>query len=213
MPIGDQLLFNDYEYCLNLGGFSNISFENNGERVAYDICPVNLVLNAYAQKLDKPYDNEGILASTGQVQHDLLEQLNDLPYYKQSWPKSLGKEWVDELIFPLLKTYQFKPADVLRTFVEHIAIQLSNNIQPVSKVLVTGGGAHNNFLLSRLSEISDAHLVIPKKDIVDYKEAVIFGFLGVLRIKNIVNCLKSVTGASIDHCSGKIFKPKNCFND
>ncbi len=209
VPIGDRLLFSNYDYCLNLGGFANISFESNDERIAFDICPVNIVLNHYVSKINLEYDNKGQLASTGKVNHDLLDQLNKLQFYKDQPPKSLGLEWVELNIFPLIDSYKLQIKEVLRTYLEHIAIQISEILsQENSKVLVTGGGVFNEFLMQRIQHFSNSEVIIPDNEIVEFKEALIFGLLGVLKARNEINCLKSVTGAERNHSSGKILIPK-----
>jgi len=207
VPIGDQLLFNEYDYCLNLGGFANISHQNSGIRIAYDICPVNIVLNHYVQKLGLDYDDEGKQAAEGEIDIQLLDKLNDLSFYRQDPPKSLGLEWVISKIYPLIDKSELKIKDILRTYVEHIALQLSNEIKKESSVLITGGGTYNSFLINRLKAVCEAKFNIPNDQLIDYKEALIFGFLGVLRLRDENNCLSSVTGAERDHCSGFIFNP------
>lgn len=207
VPIGDAFLFADYDYCLNLGGFSNSSFDEDGTRKAYDICPVNIVLNYLANKLNLEYDAGGKIAESGAIHTDLLKELNALSFYRQPAPKSLGFEFVVNFIFPLFDKYNLSVNDLLRTFTEHIARQLSQNIKPNKRVLVTGGGAYNDFLIKRFKAISHSELIIPEPEIINFKEALIFAFLGLLRIKNKVNCLKSVTGASRDHSSGKVWLP------
>jgi len=210
VPIGDRLLFNDYEYCLNLGGFANISYELNNERIAFDICPVNIVLNYYVSKLKMEYDDKGQLASTGNINEDLLFKLNALQFYNEKAPKSLGLEWVELNVFPLIELFKLQTEDILRTYIEHVAIQISKIIlHKKRKVLVTGGGVYNDFLMHRIECFSKSEIVIPSDEIVEYKEALIFGLLGVLKEINEVNCLKSVTGAKQDHSSGKILIPKN----
>lgn len=210
VPIGDRLLFNNYDYCLNLGGFANISFESNNERVAYDICPVNIVLNHYVSELGIEYDDKGQLASRGIINYELLEQLNQLNFYNEQPPKSLGLEWVELNVFPLIESFNLKIEDVLRTFIEHIAIQISKTLKlKDSKLFITGGGVYNEFLISRLKSYSESKIIIPEEEIIEYKEALIFGLLGVLKERNEVNCLKSVTGAKKNHSSGKILIPKN----
>jgi anhydro-N-acetylmuramic acid kinase len=208
VPIGDRLLFGDYKYCLNLGGFANVSFERKNERIAYDICPVNIVLNHYVLKLNLEYDDKGQLASQGQVHDELLARLNRLQFYQEEAPKSLGLEWVELNIFPLIDSFQLKVEDVLRTFVEHIAIQIARILdRKEADVLFTGGGVYNEFLINRLKSFTDTSIIIPNQKIIEYKEALVFGFLGVLRDRLEVNCLKSVTGATRDHSSGKILLP------
>ena len=163
------------------------------------------MLNNYAKQLGFDYDDKGNLAKSGENITSLLEQLNNLSYYQQFPPKSLGLEWVQEKIVPLLDGSTQKEIDILRTFTEHIAQQIAANFKHKSTVLVTGGGAYNEYLLSRIQYYKDVTLVKPANELVEYKEAVIFGFLGILRLRDEVNCLKSVTGASKDHSSGKIY--------
>lgn len=209
VPIGDKLLFSEYDFCLNLGGFANISTDFDNQRIAYDICPVNLVLNHYVKRKGLDYDNEGQIASTGTISKELLTQLNNLGFYKVIHPKSLGLEWVYQNIFPLINSFQLETNDVLKTFVEHIAVQLTSEINKKKNVsvLVTGGGVYNSYLMSRLATYSKNKIMIPSKAIIEFKEALIFGFLGVLKLRNEVNCLKSVTGASENHSSGKVYLP------
>lgn len=202
VPIGDRHLFGHYDQCLNLGGFSNISFERDNERIAYDVCPVNIVLNALARRQGMPYDMDGEMARSGEINKDLLSRLNDLDFYKIKEKKSLGKEWVLENVMPLLDEQDLKTSSLLATFSEHVADQLAKNIS--GEVLVTGGGAYNKFLISRLRAKTSSKVHIPEKTIIDYKEAMIFGFLGVLRLRNEVNALASVTGASRDSCTGLV---------
>jgi anhydro-N-acetylmuramic acid kinase len=205
VPIGDRLLFPNYDYCLNLGGFANCSFEKNGKRIAFDICPANIVLNKYAEKLGQDYDESGKLAASGKVNSELLQKLNALAFYTEKPPKSLGLEWVKENVFPLLETFDISSEDILRTFTEHIAVQLTNQFSKDASVLMTGGGVYNSFLIERLKGIATIKVIIPTLEIVEYKEALIFGLLGVLKLREEVNCLASVTGASMDHSSGKVY--------
>ncbi|WP_299553893.1 anhydro-N-acetylmuramic acid kinase [Seonamhaeicola sp.] len=207
VPIGDELLFADYDFCMNLGGFANISTKIDNKRIAYDICPANIVLNHYVNKLGLEYDDGGQLAAKGSINADLLQQLNALSFYKASPPKSLGLEWVCDHVFPLIDAYESHMNNVLRTFVEHMAIQISESVsgKPNSSVFITGGGTYNTFLIERIKALSNNKIVIPSKAIIEFKEALIFGFLGVLKLRNETNCLASVTGASKDHSSGKIY--------
>ncbi len=205
VPIGDALLFGQYEYCLNLGGFANISFDENGKRIAYDICAVNYVLNRLAKRLGKNYDVDGTLSASGKIIPEILEKLNAFPHFKKSPPKSIGREWVEEFIFPLLSENE-KTEDLLRTFTEHAVGQISKAISGSGKVFVTGGGAHNLFFIGQLKEKCNAEISIPDSKTVDFKEALIFGFLGLLRWNGQINTLASVTGASRDSSGGEIFK-------
>lgn len=209
VPIGDKLLFSEYDYCLNLGGFANISYERNSQRIAFDICPVNIVLNHYASKAGYQFDKDGILAQGGNLHMPLLEELNknSFFYIAKHTPKSLGKEWVLKNVFPIIDAYNLSVNDVLRTYCEHIAIQLTNTLDnsPNKKLLITGGGAYNNFLVTSLKQKCEIQLLLPEKQIIEFKEALIFAFLGVLRMRNEVNCLSSVTGAATDSSGGSIY--------
>jgi anhydro-N-acetylmuramic acid kinase len=214
VPIGDRLLFNEFDYCLNLGGFANISFEekkgNKNEllRIAYDVCPVNIALNYLAEKLGHSYDHNGDIAKKGIVSEELLYKLNELSFYKLSPPKSLGLEWVKKHVFPLLEKSNISVIDQISTVTEHIAFQLVNQFKVDSKILITGGGTFNLFLLERMNSLKKINLVLPSSKLIEYKEALIFGLLGVLKLRNENNCLKSVTGAIKDHSSGEIFRIK-----
>lgn len=207
VPIGDALLFSNYTYCLNFGGFANISTQVDNKRVAFDVCPVNIVLNHYVKTLGLDFDDKGQLASKGTVNYNLLNKLNALAFYNLQAPKSLGLEWVNTHVLPLIDASEKSIKNILRTFVEHIAIQVSKVVKnsSASNVLLTGGGAYNTFLLSRVQGFTNAEIIIPSKDIIEFKEALIFGFLGVLKLQGQNNCLKSVTGAKKDHSSGKIY--------
>lgn len=206
VPIGDKLLFSRYDYCLNLGGFANCSFEKEAKRIAYDICPVNIVLNFYAEKLGKPYDEGGEIAASGTLEKVLLEKLNSIEFYDYAPPKSLGLEWVQQHIFPKLEASGLVSEDILTTFTEHVAMQLASQFSKSASVFVTGGGTYNDYLLSRVKFYQELVLVMPSEEIIEFKEALIFGLLGVLKLRNEVNCLASVTGATKDHSSGEIFK-------
>jgi len=207
VPIGDELLFAEYDSCLNLGGFANVSFKKNGQRIAFDICPVNIVLNHYVHTLGLEYDDKGNIASEGTLNDDLLDQLNALSFYKKEAPKSLGLEWVQSEIIPLIDSFVLDVPTILRTFVEHVSMQIANSINGKKEVLITGGGVFNCFLLDRIRHHSNTKIVQPSPEIVNFKEALIFAFLGLLRIDNQVNCLQSVTGAKKDHSSGVVFYP------
>ena len=207
VPIGDELLFSEFAYCLNLGGFSNISTQLNDERIAYDVCPVNIVLNHYVQQLGVPYDDGGKTAASGKVNLTLLERLNALEFYQLSYPKSLGLEWVQQTIFPLIDAYKLATPNILRTFVEHCAIQISKQFYNKGSVLVTGGGMYNLLLIDRIKSLSGNDIHLPEPNLIEFKEALIFGLLGVLKLRGEVNVLASVTGAKKNHSSGVVF---NC---
>lgn len=207
VPIGDRLLFGDFDYCINLGGFANISYEQHSERIAYDLCPVNICLNPLAERLGRPFDKGGNLARSGKVIPGFLEQLNKLLYYHMDYPKSLGLEWVRAKIDPLMAQYDNKPEDLLNTFTAHIAQQIAKPIAEGSRVLFTGGGAYNTYLMECIRAQKELAVVAASTVLIEFKEALIFALLGVLRLRNEVNVLSSVTGALNDHSSGVIFNP------
>ena len=209
VPIGDRLLFSGYQACVNLGGFANISYERNDLRIAFDICPVNIVMNYYSNKMGLEYDDKGALASKGTIHQGLLKELNSLTFYSKKPPKSLGLEWVQQYVFPLVDKYKLDSHNILRTFLEHVAQQISQIIQPFDTILFTGGGVYNDFLIKRIEDIGKNNIIIPADDIINYKEALIFALLGLLKLQGQVNCLSSVTGAQKNHSSGKIFTTNN----
>lgn len=207
VPIGDRILFSEYDYCLNLGGFSNVSFEQDGKRIAFDISPVNTVLNFYANKLGLAYDDKGNIARSGETDMTLLEELDNLSYYQKPYPKSLGFEFVKSIVLPLMESYDISLEDKMHTFTKHIAKQTAFALpERKGKMLVTGGGAYNTFLLESVQDyLPELSLIVPDAKTLEYKEALIFGLLGVLKLRKEINVLSSVTGAKKDHSSGSIF--------
>jgi len=206
VPVGDQLLFSNYDACVNLGGFANISFEKENRRIAYDICPVNVLLNHFSQKMGYEFDSGGEISAQGAIDKRILDQLNSLDYYSILPPKSLGIEWANKWVFPIMSKIE-NLKDILRTYTEHAAFQIVKNIQGCEKVLFTGGGVFNTFLMDRINALSSSEIIIPDEKLIDYKEALIFAFLGLLKLEDKINCLSSVTGAKQNHSSGKIFTP------
>jgi anhydro-N-acetylmuramic acid kinase len=208
VPIGDQLLFGNYDACLNLGGFANASLTDQGVLVAYDLCAVNTVLNFLAQKKGLEYDFGGALAQKGKRIDSLFETLESLDFYTQTPPKSLGIEWVHTVLFPILNKYDSHPVeDLLYTYSLHIGKQIGLCFGSGQQVLASGGGVKNDFLMHQIQKHTPAKICIPDLEIIDFKEALIFGLLGVLRLREENNCLASVTGAPRDHSSGMIFQP------
>jgi anhydro-N-acetylmuramic acid kinase len=207
VPIGDRILFTDYDYCLNLGGFSNVSFEENGKRIAFDISPVNTVLNYYANQLGLDYDDKGKISKSGKINSDLLNALNALDYYQKSFPKSLGFEFVKTVVLPLMENYAIAIEDKMTTFTEHVGLQTGLALpNSQGKMLITGGGAYNDFLIARMQHyLPNLDLIIPDVKTLEYKEALIFALLGVLKLRGEINVLHSVTGARNDHSSGVVY--------
>lgn len=217
VPIGDKLLFREYDFCLNLGGISNISFEKDGERIAYDIGLANMPLNYITHKMGFAYDEDGKLARIGKLDPDLLQQLNNLRYYQLPYPKSTGYEWFTSEIIPLIEASNISNEDLLHTFIHHNCEQIAlaahkhkNNSKSISKLLATGGGALNQFFMDTLQNKLGPNIgvVVPHKTLIAYKEALVFALMGVLRLEGKTNVLKSVTGATTDSCSGEVFFPK-----
>lgn len=222
VPMGEKLLFEGYAYFLNIGGIANISYHGNEVHRGFDICPANRILNMLSQQVDKPYDENGIMAAAGKIHGDLLYQLNALPYYKEQYPKSLDNEFGTDIIYPLIQSFSISISDALATYVEHIAIQISKSIELIIKVenifssensiMITGGGAFNEYLVSRISFHLATHsinVVVPEKSIVAFKEALIMALLGVLRWREEETVLSSTTGASRNSIGGALWMGGN----
>lgn len=211
--IGDELMFREYDFCLNLGGFANVSTSKDGKRIAYDICPANILLNRLAREFGKDYDEGGAIAETGHIDYDLLADLNAINYYHQPPPKSLGREWINKNLWFRVRESEASKEDKMKTLVDHMGEQIGNNIEDlckddggssVKRVLVTGGGAFNHTLIEHIRTHTDAEIVVPEDMIVMYKEALIFALMGVLRVQNKVNILSSMTGADHDSVGGEL---------
>ena len=206
VPIGDKLLFGEYDYCLNIGGFANISFDDdNNRRIAYDLCPVNYCLNRLMRTRGQEYDTNGLTARSGKVNNNLLDALDALAYYRKPAPKSLAQEWVDEQVMPLIERCTDTFENKMATLTEHAARQISRPINEGKRVLVTGGGTYNIFLKERTLAYKNFEWVQPGSAVVEFKEALIFAFLGLRRAEGLPNCLKSVTGTAHDVVSGQMY--------
>jgi anhydro-N-acetylmuramic acid kinase len=210
VPIGDFGLFQSIaDGFLNIGGISNISFQKNNKVYAYDISPGNLPLNILIQSIGKTYDENGELAASGTVNQTLFEQLNNLEFYQKKGPKSLGIEWITKEFTPIIDRFDETLANKLATICEHIAFQIGRiaNATEIQKLLITGGGALNKYLTNRISHYFSGQIEIPSIKIIEFKEAIIFGFLGVLYLEKKINCLNEVTGARRNSCSGVLHLP------
>jgi anhydro-N-acetylmuramic acid kinase len=208
VPIGDKLLFQDLaEGFLNIGGFSNVSFIRNNTSYAFDICPSNLIFNLFAEQNDTTYDENGRLGRLGDIDQKLLKTLNNLPYYKMKHPKSLGTEWLENSFLSVLP--ETISLDTITTCYHHVAQQIAKSLknEAIGSVLITGGGAKNNFLIELINFYYHGEIVLPEEKIIDFKEAIIFALLGVLRADKQPNCLASVTGAQKNSISGIIHYP------
>jgi anhydro-N-acetylmuramic acid kinase len=207
VPAGDKFLFQEFDVCLNLGGIANLSMDIKKQRVAFDVCYVNMALNYLAAKAGKEYDAGGNMASEGEVDKTLLKKLTAIYNRYRKQRPSLGREMFERDIQPLLDQENISLKDRLRTVVESSAREIMDTIlshKKYPKVLMTGGGAFNSFLVTCMLELAgdEATLIIPEEEIVKFKEAMVFAFLGVLRVRDEVNCLKSVTGAATDSSAG-----------
>jgi len=213
VPIGDDLLFNDYEFCLNLGGIANVSYKLNDKQIAFDICTCNMLLNYLANKEGMDFDKDGNLAKTGKVVPELLEALNSHEYYSSNAPKSIGIEFFNKFIKPIIEGRNEAINDLIHTCCVHISNQISASINPYTnnkkKLLITGGSTHHLFLIQKLKEEINCEIIIPSNDIINYKEAIIFAFMGVLRKLNMNNVLSSVTGSTKNHSAGIIYWAPN----
>jgi anhydro-N-acetylmuramic acid kinase len=214
VPIGDQVFFGEYDYCLNLGGISNISLEQKGKRIAYDIGLANMILNYITRKIDLDYDKGGELASSGEINQNMLDRLNGLKYYLLPHPKSIGYEWFVEEVVPIVDITKDSTENLLHTSIHHICEKVAQQIKlnitkEESSLFVTGGGALNDFLIKTLQDKlgSSVTVVTPNKELIEFKEAVVFALMGALRIEQEINVLKSVTGAKRDSSSGVIYLP------
>lgn len=206
VPIGDELLFADYDICLNLGGIANISYKKDGKRVAHDVCPANQLLNFLSKQKELDFDRGGELARSGSVNKKLQTLLVQDKYYSTSAPKSLSNQYVQKSFIEIIDSFDDTIENKLRTCNEHIVQQIHQDTETLPKgtLLATGGGAHNSYLVHRLSEISKHEIIVPDRILVDFKEALVFAFMGVLRYRNEINCLASVTGATADSSVGVI---------
>lgn len=209
VPIGDRLLFAEYYFCINIGGIANISFEADNKRVAFDICPANQLLNHLSRQIGKPFDENGNIAQLGKMDNRLFGELNNHPYYSLPYPKSMGNQLVTDTFIDMIDDSDTKLEDKLYTACKHIAHQIKMIINKTKggNILITGGGAHNSFLTTAIQKEVRQNITIPDKAIVDFKEAMIFAFMGMLRLEEKTNCLASATGAKRDSSSGAVYLP------
>lgn len=207
VPIGDRLLFSEFDVCLNLGGIANLSTDVKKKRIAYDICFMNMGLNYLASKAGKSFDEDGAMAERGVVNREMLKQLDGVYAKWRKGRPSLAREHFEEYVLPILNDDKISLNDRLRTSVESSAKEIAMAIRSTAKnpkVLCTGGGAQNAFFISSLLDAcgDDAQLIVPDSSVINFKEALVFAFLGTLRARNEVNCLHTVTGASRSTSSG-----------
>lgn len=216
VPIGEKILLGDYDFFLNLGGIANVSVNHSTKYLAFDVCPANRVLNLLVASEGKAFDEDGAMAAAGSVHHELLNKLNALPYYGEAYPKSLANDFGTDEVYPIAEAAGLSTKDALRTYVEHIAVQVRKAVEqllPLAKdgglkMLATGGGALNGFLVQRLREVLqplNVSIEIPGKDMIQFKEALIMALIGVLRWREENNVLASVTGAQRNSIGGAVW--------
>lgn len=212
VPIGEKLLWEPIRYFLNIGGICNITKKQDEQVIAFDVCPANRVLNTLAQTKGQAYDNKGELSAKGSIHQELLDALNEQSYYQLSPPKSLANEFGAEVLMKIIDGYSISIEDKLRTMVEHIAIQVANVLDndgvSEEQLLVTGGGALNDFLIKTLQEkltTKQIKVIVPDEDLIGYKEAVVMALIGILRWREEANVLSSVTGARESSIGGALW--------
>jgi anhydro-N-acetylmuramic acid kinase len=216
VPIGERLLWPDIPIFLNIGGIANVSVNTSAGYLAYDVCSANRMLNRLAMQNGKAYDEGGRMAASGNINEKILAELNELPYYAKRYPKSLDNAFGDDVVFPLLNREESSIEDLLATYTEHIAIQIATAVEKHlpylsashASIMVTGGGALNDFLLNRLeAHLSPMRVQVERPDhlIVQYKEALVMALLGVLRWREETTAISSVTGASRDSIGGALW--------
>jgi anhydro-N-acetylmuramic acid kinase len=213
VPIGEKLLLAEYSYFLNIGGIANVSINTSDNYSAFDVCAANRVLNMLAAKKNLLYDDGGRIAASGKLNESLFQQLNALDYYNKPAPKSLANSFGIEVVYQMIEAANLSIEDALRTYTEHIAFQINAAIsQEITttgrKMLVTGGGAFNIFLIKRISDLlieKSVEIVVPDEQLVQYKEALIMALIGVLRWREEINVLASVTGAAKNSIGGALW--------
>ena len=214
VPVGDKLLFHEYDYLLNIGGIANITIKHGDSLLAFDVCPANQVLNVLAAREGKNMDENGAMAAKGILLVNLLDELNNAAYYRQQPPKSLSNEAAQDLVFPKLLESENNNFDLLATATQHIAEQITEavNAYPHGKeqarLLATGGGAFNTYLIDQLRDLlapMNVAVVVPDANVVKYKEALVMALIGTLRWREEANVLRSVTGAARDSVGGALW--------
>lgn len=213
VPIGDKLLFADYDYLLNIGGIANLT-TSGSNYVAFDVCAANQILNQLATRNGAIMDESGAMAASGVLLGEVLDQLNALPYYSVYGPKSLSNEQAVDMIFPILNRSSHNTNDLLHTVVVHIAQQVAKSVKhqdasgEPKKMLITGGGAFNDTLVKAIAQHLaplNVTVTVPEERVVKYKEALVMALIGVLRWRDDENVMSSVTGASRDSIAGALW--------
>ncbi len=213
VPIGDRLLFSDYPFLLNIGGIANLTMRTDSGYLAGDIGPANQVFNRLAGRKGMDMDRGGELAAKGKLSPEILQRLADQEYYRLPMPKSLSNEKALALMDPLWES-GLEVEDALATAQAHLVAQIVRSLESVhgrekgGRMLVTGGGAFNHQLMAQLSGALaplSIEPVVPEKELVEFKEALVMALMGVLRWREETNIYGETTGASRDHVGGALW--------
>lgn len=217
-PIVDSYFYNEYEVLINLGGICNLTFLSKKETIAWDVCPCNQLLNFLSEKMNLAYDKDGLIARNGKLNLDFLNILEKNPYYSEKYPKSLDNQYIKQNIIRELDSYTIPLEDQLHTTCIFVARQIKAAIQMAvkslevawpEKILITGGSAHNAFLIQCIKEHCAPSVVsIPDETIINYKEIILMALCAYLRVNNQENTLSEVTGSSRNSIGGAIYESK-----
>lgn len=211
VPMAEGILFPGYKAFLNLGGIANLGLHKNGRITGFDICPFNMAMNEVAALRGMDFDENGQLASQGEIIGGFLSDLNAISFYNLKGPKSIDRQWYMMQFQPVVRNYErvYNAESVLRTLIEHFSMQISEvlnkELEATDQAMISGGGAKNKFFISELQGKTNSRIIIPDNEVIDYKEAIIFAYLALLRVMNKVNVLSSVTGADRDSIGGALY--------
>ncbi len=208
-PMVEYYLFPQYSHFVNLGGIANLGIIQDDHIRGFDICVCNQALNHLAGHIGQDYDDRGKMAAQGRSIPSLLGQLNGLPYLKLPAPKSMSNEDVQNTILPILDNNGADTRDKLHTVTQHISYQIAQQLLGIhpTKILITGGGAYNDFLVHSIEQRLGHKIPRASDQVIRYKETLLMSLLGTLRWLKINNIAKSVTGAQRDSCSGAVYLP------
>ena len=231
VPFADYLLYRDARRgraILNIGGIANVTIipkeASPREVIAFDTGPGNMVIDALVRHFTsgrRIYDAESQMASRGQLLPALLDGLLAAPYFRQTPPKSAGREQYGkayvEKILAWGRRHGARPEDLVRTATMLTALSIADALHrwvrrrtAISQLIVSGGGARNPLILAQLSaalggvEVTTTEaLGLPG----DAKEAFIFALLADETLHRRPSNLPSATGARRPAILGKICYP------
>lgn len=219
-PLIDRYVYPDVDVFLNIGGIANVSYSVDGNTFGYDLAPANQFFNKLANESGFDFDDQGKLASKGQVNPNLLNLLEALDYFSKSGPKSLDNLDIREHIWPIVKTSVISVEDKLATCVQLLINQFEKALKHFLslqksrsqvRLLISGGGAKNTFLVEQILNLQIENIQINRyetsESVSDMKEAMLMALAGGLRILELPNIFSSVTGAKKDSVGGGIFYP------